>query len=32
MEQILAMDRGEAGRYFNLDYALMSEFLTIPIN
>ena len=32
MAQIRAMDRGEAGRYFNLDYQRMGGFFTSPID
>lgn len=32
MEQIRAMDQGEDGRYFNLDYEQMGGFFTNPIN
>lgn len=30
MEQIRAMDQGESGRYFNLDYDMMGGFFTNP--
>lgn len=32
MEQIRAMDRGEEGRYFNLNYEVMGGFFTNPID
>ena len=32
MEQIRAMDQGEDGRYFNLDYEQMGGFFTNPLN
>lgn len=32
MELIRGMDRGEAGRYFNLDYEQMGSFFTNPLN
>lgn len=32
MEQIRAMDQGEDGRYFNLDYEQMGGFFTNPID
>ena len=32
MAQIRALDRGEAGRYFNLDYQRMGMFFTNPID
>jgi diketogulonate reductase-like aldo/keto reductase len=32
MERIRAMDRGEAGRYFNMNYELMGGFFTNPID
>ena len=32
MAQIRALDRGEAGRYFNLDYQRMGMFFTSPID
>ncbi len=31
MEQIRAMDQGESGRYFNLNYELMGGFFTNPV-
>ena len=31
MAQIRAMDKGEAGRYFNLDYQQIGGFFTSPI-
>lgn len=32
MERIRAMDRGEAGRYFNINYELMGGFFANPID
>ncbi len=32
MAQIRAMDQGEDGRYFNLDYEQMGMFFTNPLN
>jgi diketogulonate reductase-like aldo/keto reductase len=32
MERIRAMDRGEDGRYFNINYELMGGFFANPID